>query len=249
MTPTPLAAPALQYQERLLEVLRTALAENVDAVREAGALVARAFARRGLVHIFGSGHSHMLAEEAFYRAGGAARVCPILVPRHMLHEGVVRSTELERESGHAEAVLAGYPMEPERDCLLVASNSGANALPVEVARLARSRGVPVVALTSRAYSSAISRPGPRLHEVADVVLDNRCPPGDALVDLGAGLPAAGPASSVVGMALLNSVILEAVGQQLELGQQPELFVSANMPGAVEHNARLVAELGDRIPHL
>lgn len=249
MTPTPLAAPALQYQERLLEVLRTALAENVDAVREAGALVARAFARRGLVHIFGSGHSHMLAEEAFYRAGGAARVCPILVPRHMLHEGVVRSTELERESGHAEAVLAGYPMEPERDCLLVASNSGANALPVEVAELASSRGIPVVALTSRAYSSAIDRPGRRLHEVADVVLDNRCPPGDALVDLGAGLPAAGPASSVVGMALLNSVILEAVGQQLELGQQPELFVSANMPGAVEHNARLVAELGDRIPHL
>ena len=230
-------------------MLRTALAENVDAVREAGALVARAFARRGLVHIFGSGHSHMLAEEAFYRAGGAARVCPILVPRHMLHEGVVRSTELERESGHAEAVLAGYPMDPERDCLLVASNSGANALPVEVAQLARARGVPVLALTSRAYSSAISRPGARLHEVADVVLDNRCPPGDALVDLGAGLPAAGPASSVVGMALLNSVILEAVGQQIELGQQPELFVSANMPGAVEHNARLVAELGDRIPHL
>lgn len=241
--------PALRYQEQLLDVLRTAIADNVDAVREAGTLVARTFARRGLVHIFGSGHSHMLAEEAFYRAGGAARVCPILVPRHMLHKGVVRSTRLERESGHAEAVLAGYPMDPERDCLLVASNSGANALPVEVAELARARGVPVIALTSRAYSSAITRPGPRLHEVADVVLDNRCPRGDALVDLGKDLPAAGPASSVVGMTLLNSVILEAVGHQIDLGQQPELFVSANMPGAAEHNARLVEELGHRVPHL
>lgn len=240
---------ALRYQERLLDVLRTALAANADAVRAAGALVARTFARQGLVHVFGSGHSHMLAEEAFYRAGGAARVCPILVPRHMLHEGVVRSTRLERERGHAGAVLAGYPMDPERDCLIVASNSGANALPVEVAELTRARDVPVVALTSRAYSNAITRPGRRLHEVADVVLDNGCPPGDALVDLGEGLPSAGPASSVVGMALLNSVILEAVGHQIDLGQQPDLFVSANMPGAGEHNARLVEQLGPRIPHL
>jgi uncharacterized phosphosugar-binding protein len=244
-----MSGAALRYQERLLDVLRAALSENAEAVREAGTLVARTFARQGLVHIFGSGHSHMLAEEAFYRAGGAARVCPVLVPRHMLHEGVVLSTRLERESGHAEAVLADYPMDPERDCLLVASNSGANALPVEVAELGRARGVPVIALTSRAYSDAITRPGRRLHEVADVVLDNRCPPGDALVELGEGLPSAGPASSVVGMALLNSVILAAVGHQIDLGQQPELFVSANMPGAAEHNARLVEDLGHRVPHL
>ncbi len=131
----------------------------------------------------------------------------------------------------------------------MASNSGANALALEVAELGRARGVPVIALTSRAYSDAIARPGRRLYEVADVVLDNRCPPGDALVELGEGLPSAGPASSVVGMALLNIVILEAVGHQIDRGQQPDLFVSANMPGAAEHNARLVEDLGRRVPHL
>ena len=237
------------YQERLQAVLATALREEVPNVRRAAEVVATTFSAGGVLYIFGSGHSHMFAEEAFYRAGGAARVCPVLKPRYMLHEGAVRSTVLERESGHTADLLAGYQLEPERDCVLVVSNSGVNALPVEFAAATKAQGLPVIAITSRAYAQAVQRPGPRLHEVADVVIDNHCPPGDALVRLADDLPPTGPASTVVGLALLNSLVVEACAIQLTRGDRPEVFLSANMPGAVEHNEKTVAALSARVPHL
>jgi uncharacterized phosphosugar-binding protein len=237
------------YQDRLQAILTTALREEAGNLRQAAEVVATTFSARGVLYIFGSGHSHMFAEEAFYRAGGAARVCPVLKPPYMLHEGAVRSTRLEREPGHAADVLSGYRLEPERDCLLVASNSGANALPVEVASAGRARGLPVIAITSRAYARAVARPGPRLHDVADVVIDNHCPPGDALLQLADDLPPTGPASTVVGLALLNSLVVEACAIQLARGQRPEVFLSANMPGAAPHNEEAVAALSARVPHL
>lgn len=240
---------ASSYRTRLLALLSAALEAETPHVSAAAEVIARSFDADGLLYIFGSGHSHMFAEEAFYRAGGPARVCPILSPPHMLHEGAVRSTELERERGHATALLARYAPEPQRDCMLVVSNSGANALPVEMAEAAKDAGLPVIAITSRAYASSIERPGLRLHDIADVVLDNHCPPGDALVQLGPDMPQVGPASTVVGLALLNSVLVEVAAQQLRSSGAADVFLSANMPGASDHNAGVVQKLKARIPHL
>lgn len=240
---------AADYTARLQQILREAVDQELSSVRKAAALVADAWSAGGMFHVFGSGHSHMFAEEAFYRAGGAVRINPILKPAHMLHEGAVHSTVLERQSGLAESVLSGYRLDGERDVLLIASNSGANALPVEVALAAKERGLTLIAVTSRRYATAIQRPGPRLHEIADVVVDNHCPPGDALVELGHGLPAAGPSSTVVGLALLNAIVIEALGTQLERGDTPEVFMSANMPGAAEHNASSARRMSDIVPHL
>lgn len=240
---------AAGYAERVRTVLDAAVDRELAAVRRAARLVADAWRAGGILYIFGSGHSHMFGEEAFYRAGGAVRVCPILKPAYMLHESAVRSTVLERETGHAEAVLDGYRLDGTRDVMLVASNSGANPLPLEVARAAKARGMPLVAITSRRYAAAIDRPGPRLHEYADVVVDNHCPPGDALVPLGPGLPAAGPSSTVVGMTLLNAIVVEALGIQLRRGETPEVFLSANLPGATEHNQESTLRMTPLVPHL
>lgn len=240
---------AASYATSVQAVLGDALREELPAVRRAAELVARSFAAEGLFYVFGSGHSHMFGEEAFYRAGGAVRVCPVLKPAHMLHEGAVRSTVLERQSGHAEPLLDGYRLDPARDVMLIASNSGANAFPVEVAQAVKARGLPLIAITSRRYASSIERPGPRLHEIADVVVDNHCPPGDALVPLGPDLPAVGPSSTVVGLALLDAIIVEALGSQLRRGETPEVFMSANMPGAAEHNAESARRLSHLVPHL
>lgn len=239
----------LAYQQLLREVLDEALTAEVESVRAAAEILVQTFEAQGLLYIFGSGHSHMFAEEAFYRAGGAVRVCPVLKSPYMLHEGAVRSTRLERESGHAKDVLAGYHFNVARDCMLVVSNSGVNALPVEVAQSAKALGLPVLAITSRRYADSVARPGPRLHDVADLVIDNHCPPGDALVPLGKGLPASGPASTVVGLALLNTLIVEACSLQLQRGDRPQVLLSANMPGAADHNEAIVAELSALIPHL
>lgn len=237
----------VRYLRVVEETLRAAVELNLEAVAEAAALVSAAFARDGQLFVFGSGHSHVFAEEAFYRAGGAARVCPVLVPRHMLHEGAVLSTRLERERGHGAAVLEGYDLVGGRDVLLVVSNSGTNALPLEVATIARERGVDLIAITSIAYAE--SKPGPRLHEIADVVLDNLCPPGDAFIEIAPGLPRVGPGSSVVGLALLNAVVVGALASQVSAGVEPEIYLSAGMPDALRHNAELAERLAPRNPHL
>jgi len=237
------------YQDGLGAILATAMRAETRNLRDAAQIIAGTFSASGVLYIFGSGHSHMFAEEAFYRAGGATRVCPVLKPRYMLHEGAVQSTRLEREPGHAAEVLSGYELDADRDCMLVVSNSGANALPIDVASTASGQGLPVIAITSRTYARAVQRPGPRLHDVVDVVIDNHCPPGDALVRLADDLPPVGPVSTVVGLALLNTLLVESCALQLARGERPEVFLSANMPGAAAHNERAVAALSARVPHL
>lgn len=237
------------YASAVVALLDVCAREEAGAIARAAEIAATAMAAGGLVYVFGSGHSHMLGEEAFYRAGGLARVCPILVPPYMLHEGAVKSTRLERETGHAERILSGYDIRPDRDCLVVASNSGVNALPLEVGQLARDRGIPVIAITSIAYSRSVPDRSVRLYELADVAIDNHCPPGDALVPVGDGLPPMGPGSTIVGAFVLNSVLLGAAERLLASGARPEVFLSSNMPGAHQVNRALTAELRERIPHL
>ena len=237
------------YASAIIALLDVCAREEAGAIARAAEIAATAMAGGGLVYVFGSGHSHMLGEEAFYRAGGLARVCPILVPPYMLHEGAVESTRLERETGHAEQILSGYDIRPDRDCLVVASNSGVNALPLEVGQLARDRGIPVIAITSVAYSRSVPDRSVRLYELADVAIDNHCPPGDALVRVGDGLPPMGPGSTIVGAFVLNSVLLGAAERLLASGARPEVFLSSNMPGAHQVNRALTAELRARIPHL
>lgn len=246
---TELMRPTREYLDTTELLLHSAIERAAVPLALAGRILADCFDRDGMLYVFGSGHSHVFAEEAFYRAGGAARVCPILKPEHMLHEGARRSTELERQSGLAAGLLDPYAIEPEVDVLLVVSNSGANALPVEVAETARARGITVIAITSVAYANASTSPGGRLHENADVVLDNQCPPGDALVVLGDDLPRVGPASSVVGLALLNALIVDALARQTARGHRPDIYLSAGMPGAREHNARTAEHFGRKNPHI
>lgn len=240
---------AVSYQLEVQRLLREALEQEAFAIAAAAEIVTECFAADGLLHIFGSGHSHMLAEEAFYRAGGPVRVSPLLQSPYMLHAGAVRSTELEREADQADAILRQYDLVPQRDCLLVVSNSGVNALPVTLAERAAERGVAVLAITSRAYADSIERDTPRLHELADVVIDNHCPPGDALVEIHPGLPLAGPASTIVGMALLNTLLVQVSALQAAAGDDPQVLLSANLPGAREHNDALVARFRQRIRHL
>lgn len=244
-----LSSAADQYSQQVQQLLTEALTAERDNIAAAAALLAERFADDGILYVFGSGHSHVFAEESFFRAGGSARICPVLKPDYMLHVSAERSTRLERETGHAQNVLAGYGIDPGADVMLVVSNSGANALPVEVAQTARDRGLPVIAITSRAYAQASTQTGPKLHEVADIVLDNHCPPGDALVTIREDLPYAGPGSSVVGLALLNATMVAAAAQEAAQGGSPRVFLSAGMPDAAEHNAGIIAEMQARVPHI
>ncbi|WFS00556.1 SIS domain-containing protein [Rhizobium tumorigenes] len=233
----------LEVIERL-NGLRQSLAEPMA---RAAAVICEAARNDHRVYLFGTGHSHMLAEEVHYRAGGLAITVPVLVGSAMLHEGAVISSVYERTPGLVRPVLERYRME-RGDVLIVASNSGVNAAPTEAADYGREIGATVIAITSLAYSTAIAKGCRRLADIADIVFDNGLPPGDALVDLPGTDLKVGPASTAIGATLLNAIFAE-VASQLSGDGNPPVYRSANMPGAKEINQRLVHVYRPRNPHL
>lgn len=238
---------ATTYTTRVLDALNAIVRDEMNNISDAARRCRDAVAGGGLIYIFGTGHSHMLAEEGHYRAGGLAPVVPILASSLMLHEGAAASTKLERQSGLASAVLARYDI-GAADALIVASNSGVNAVPVEAAVTAKAQGATVIAIVSRAYAAATpAGSAGRLTDVADVVIDNKGPPGDALVDLGGGLRS-GPSSTVAGAFILNAMLTEAA-ELLGAGGVAPVYVSSNMPDSAAHNRSLVQLYRGRNPHL
>ena len=91
---------------------------------------------------------------------------------------------IERVPGLAEVILSNFTFGPN-DVMIVFSASGLTAVPVEMARGARRRGLRVIAVTSVAQSmSAEPSPavGSRLLDEADLVIDLCTPHADALID-------------------------------------------------------------------
>ena len=189
------------------------------------------------------GNFYVLAEELFERAGGYAPVRAILPPEMMLHEMPNKSTQLERLSGYADAMLKLYGV-GKNDVILIISNSGRNAVPVEMAALAKQRGCAVIAITSLTHSAKVTPRnslGKRLFEVADVALDNKSVPGDAGFTV-EGLPTPmGPTSTVTGAALAQALVIAFVDKLVRAGEEPEVFRSSNLDGADEYNEKLFAK--------
>lgn len=217
------------YRDAVTGILDRILADQgavLDAARDA---IADALTRDRIIHVTGTGHSHLIALEVFYRAGGLAPAQAILDEDLMLHRGAVRSTERERESGRAERVLAAHGV-ASGDVVVVVSNSGRNAYPVEAAMAAKSRGATVIALTSLAHSRAVASrhaSGKRLFELADIVLDNGGVYGDAALDIPGTSLRMGPTSTVIGCWIINIILAEAVAQAQDRGVTTDVYQSAN----------------------
>jgi uncharacterized phosphosugar-binding protein len=245
MTKTPTAAA---YLAELTERIGRLLDVNSEAIAKAADAVEKTAKADGLVYIFGTGHSHTMAEEAHYRAGGLALTVPILSGTTMVHEGAVAGTVFERMPGIVAPIFARYPIGPN-DVLIVISNSGVNAAPVEAAGIGKERGATVIAVTSEIYSKAAAQGRTRLADVADIVLDNGAPPGDAITAVPGSELRVGPISTPVGAALMNAVLAEVAARLQSSGMAAPVYLSANMPGAAEINEALVARYRPRNPHL
>lgn len=163
-----------RYRENLMKTLDRAFDTQKEQLEEAADMILDTLKAGKMVYTFGTGHGHLLALEIFYRAGGMAKVCPVLDEKLMLHISAAGSTQEERKEEWVDELLRRYPM-GAGDTLLIFSNSGRNAVPVGLAVEARKRGTRVIALTSLQHSSSVSSRSPRglrLFEAADLVLDN-----------------------------------------------------------------------------
>jgi uncharacterized phosphosugar-binding protein len=194
------------------------------------------------IHVSGSGHSVALVLEAFFRAGGLACVNPLYHPGLLPLHGGAESTLVERTSGLA-SLLAARAAPTSEDLAVIASNSGVNAFPVELAEELHRHGTPVVALMSVAHSSrAPARIGRKLGDVADHVLDTLVPYGDAAYPAGEATTAG--LSSLVNVHLWNLLLVRLADRAAAAGEQLPIWTSANVEGGDERNR----ELRDRYRH-
>ena len=246
-----LSIPALdQYCQAIRELQRRVVEGQRATLTQIAEKMAEATENDRRIFIFGTGHSHLLAEEGFYRAGGLANVVPMLSEHFMLHQLPGLGSRLERTAGLAELILERYAPEPG-EMLFIFSNSGVNRLPVEMAMHGQERGMFVVGVSSFQYArqAPLSELGLRLDQRADLALDNGGLPGDALLELTDFPWRVAPSSTVIGALLWNCLVAETADRLLRSGVTPPIFVSINVQGAAEHNQALLDKWRPRNIHL
>jgi len=242
----------MEYLEAVIQLLQQVRETQGEAIEQAAQVMAAAIQADHLVYAFGPTHASILAQELFYRAGGLVPVNPILPPGLTTDiRPATLTSKLERLPGFGAQILSETPMEGG-DVLIVHSVSGRNAVAVEMAQGARQRGVFVIAVTSLAYSRATQprQPGmPRLFETADLVLDNRAPVGDALIELEGQPQKVGPSSTVTGAAIVNAIVVRTAELLLQRTGDMPVFMSANLDGGDEHNRRWLEHYRGRLTYL
>lgn len=254
----------LEYVAALTPILDRVVATQAAGVTAAADLIVAGLRRDGVVQTFGSGHSEAFAMELAGRAGGlvptnrlALRDVVIVgdAPREVALDG-----RLERDPAVAHRVYELAAPAPQ-DVFVMASQSGINGSVVELARLVEQRGHDLIAVTSVEHTARVSPrhpSGARLADLADVVLDNGAPYGDALLPLSSGgavdgVPAEthGPArvcavSSITGALLAQMVTAEVVRRFQAADEVAPIYLSANVPGGDEHNHNLESRYAGRI---
>lgn len=232
-----------RYLAAYHRIVEEACAANASTLRAVGEVVGRSLANGGILHVFGSGHSGIIAQEIVHRAGGLAPVSAIADPTGGWAEIV---------PGYGEKLFQRHARNfgfQKGEVVIVISNSGKNPSPLEVAMAAKNAGCTIVGVTSlRMSQSAVSAhaSGKRLFEIADHVLDNHTPPGDAALPVGDSGHKTAPLSTVSGCLLLNLAVLEAIAWMESAGFEPPLLRSANIPGGREYNEQLSEKYRGRL---
>lgn len=233
------------YFGKIQELLQSVLEQEQSKLEKSAQIIAERIEKGGIIQLFGCGHSYLLTQEAFYRAGGLVPVRPITIEPLTLHAGALTSSNNEKDPTIIQRYRHCFEFQ-ENDILLVISTSGRNCAPIDAALLARSANIFVMSLQSLNYWDYKSKhaSGKRLEEIVDFVLDTHIPVGDGILNH-QDLQYA-PASTVIGSALLNglfSLVIEKVFQKT--GTFP-VFKSANISTNETHNADMITKYKHRI---
>ena len=228
---------ATEYFENLQRIIARISTEQAENIEAAARAVADTLENGGRIHTFGTGHSHMLAEEIFYRAGGLVNVNPILETGLMLHESASKSTALERLEGYGEILFDLHGIK-ETDILFLFSNSGRNGVAIDLGIIAREKGVKTVVITNMEHTmqgKSRHSSGKKLYELGTVVIDNCGCMGDASMRIDEIGRNVAPTSTAAGAAILNAIEARAVEMMVADGYVPEVFSSSNVDGGDEIN--------------
>ena len=240
---TPSSDPPADVFSQYLRAVRAALdaieATQLDAIRAASERFTRSILAGRLVHVFGTGHSRMAVEEMFPRYGSFPGFHPIVELSMTYHNPVVgangqrQAMFLENVQGFGPVLWRNFATDPA-DSLLAISTSGCNAVTIDVALEAKRLGMFVAALTSLPHanvSTSKHETGKKLFEVADIVLDQHAPAGDAAVRIAGLETPVAPVSSLSACAIVNLVKADVARRLTEAGAAPKVLTAACHIGA------------------
>ncbi len=231
-----------QYRERITGVLDRIWSTQTEAISRAAEVMAESAARKGLVHLFGSGHSVLPVQDIFPRYGSFPVFHPLMDAR-LMWQNVIGSGGargllwLERQEGYAKVLFENEPIRAG-DVMVVFSHGGMNAAGIEVAMEARARQLKVVAITSmdnQRKVKATHSSGKKLSELADIVIDNCVPAEDALVGIEGWKAPVAAGSTVAFVTIAMSIVAQVAGELARRGLTFPTFVSPNVPGIPREN--------------
>ena len=238
-----------EFEIKVKELLETVDKEESKNIKAAAEVIFSSMIKDKVLHIFATGHSHMFAEELFYRAGGLIQVNPILSPFLMQHEGAVSSTKYERLEGVAKIIYEGLDLK-EGEVFIIVSNSGINAVPIEMAKIVKENKHPLIVITSMGSSKKLKsrvKDNSHLYDYADIIIDNHAPLGDAIINTKYGN--IGSVSSIIGSYIAQKLVIEIVAMYEKNNLAPSIYQSANVQGGDEHNKKAFEEYKKRIRSL
>ncbi len=235
------------YFEAIQMLMKEVSHEEQSAIEKVAFEIAQRLARGGIIQLFGCGHSHLIAEESYFRAGGLVPVQPIFIEPLMLHIGATMSSTNEKDPTFIDRFAELLDFQPN-DTVIVISTSGRNPVPIDVAIKAQQSGAYTVSIQSL-YYNATEQPskhplGHRLEDAVDDILNTHVPLGDGL--LTSGDLSYAPASSVMGNMLLHATFSRVIEIMIDRGLEPPIFKSSNIDGSAAHNELMMATYADRI---
>jgi uncharacterized phosphosugar-binding protein len=233
------------YISKLAKLAEQAGAANADAFEKASSAISETLANKGLVHLYGSGHSVLPVQETFPRYGSYVGFNPLTDPRVMWHNvlgagGVRELLWLERTEKYAEKFLDHQPLNPG-DTIVIFGHSGRNASGIDTAIYAKKRGLTVVAITAKANldKPATHSSGKRLADAADIVIDTGAPIEDAIVPIkGWSRPVSG-SSTVLAMIMMHELIAMSAQKLADRGVELPVFASPTIAGVTLHDTDVI----------
>lgn len=236
-----------QYYDKVKSLMDETFHKQKANIQSGARMMTECIMRGGLIYVFGCGHSHMIAEEMFYRAGGLVPISAILYEDLMLHQSAVGSSAIEQTEGITPSLLAEYHVTPN-DLLLIVSTSGSNAAPVDLALHAKNQKIPLICIGSMVYSSLPARhsSGKKLSEIATLFLDNNVPIGDACAQVEGCEITTGPVSTFLSAMLANCMVVQTVENLQRNGIEPAIYHSGNVADGAVKNQRHIQTYRSRI---
>lgn len=203
---------------------------------------------KGKFFAVGTGHSHMIGEEFYSRAGGLACVNLIAPMELTLGEHPLKSTQIERITEYANVIISQYKIK-KGDIVMITSNSGRNGMPIELAIELKNRGITTIAFTNLKHSKNVTsrhKSGKRLFEVCEYVIDNCGEIGDASMIIEGVKGKMGSTSSIIGMYMVQTLSMMIAEEMVKREMVVPVFLSANVDDGDSWNHAIMKEYYDII---